>query len=304
MVKGKFIYCAYCKKKVFKYNWELTRSKNIYCTKKCSDKAKIRKDIRYCKECNKKFVVKPSEKKKCCSFKCSAKNREANGRSEEHLIKLNKILIENRKKIERCKICGRLKSKNKLHTCPSKAELSAIMKGKMTPKLRKKMGIAQKKAYKEGKKIPYWLGKKRTKETIDKAVKTRLERIKNGEIVSYWKGKKRSKKDRKKMSKSHIGLQVGEKNSRWRGGVSSKKKLIWGSYKYQKWRKSVFKRDDYTCQICGKKGIELNAHHIDTVYNNPKLIFNKKNGKTLCKKCHIELHKKIGWGKIKNENKK
>jgi hypothetical protein len=31
-----------------------------------------------------------------------------------------------------------------------------------------------------------------------------------------------------------------------------------------RWRKEVFKRNNYTCKCCGKRGsIYLNAHHLD-----------------------------------------
>lgn len=60
---------------------------------------------------------------------------------------------------------------------------------------------------------------------------------------------------------------------------------------YKKWRKSVFERDDYTCQICGKKGCELNAHHIKSFSRYPNFRYDVSNGITLCKKCHKEVHR-------------
>ena len=60
---------------------------------------------------------------------------------------------------------------------------------------------------------------------------------------------------------------------------------------YRNWRKEVFERDNYNCQICGKKGGELNAHHIKTFKKHKKLRFEVSNGVTLCAKCHREVHK-------------
>lgn len=63
---------------------------------------------------------------------------------------------------------------------------------------------------------------------------------------------------------------------------------------YSKWRKAVYERDNYTCQECGKRGGELNAHHIKPYAKYPKLIYDVDNGITLCEKCHKEYHKTHG----------
>nr|DAW74567.1 MAG TPA: HNH endonuclease bacteriophage, HNH Endonuclease, DNA.52A [Caudoviricetes sp.] len=31
---------------------------------------------------------------------------------------------------------------------------------------------------------------------------------------------------------------------------------------YKEWVRKVFDRDNYTCQCCGKRGSNLNAHHL------------------------------------------
>lgn len=72
---------------------------------------------------------------------------------------------------------------------------------------------------------------------------------------------------------------------------------IRNSKEYSEWRKNVFERDDYTCQMCGKKGGTLNAHHIKSFKKYPKLRLKLSNGVTLCDECHRKLHKKIGRGK-------
>jgi predicted restriction endonuclease len=63
--------------------------------------------------------------------------------------------------------------------------------------------------------------------------------------------------------------------------------------KYINWRKSVFERDRYTCKICGKVGGELNAHHIKYFAKYKALRYLLSNGITLCKQCHIDLHKGV-----------
>lgn len=52
------------------------------------------------------------------------------------------------------------------------------------------------------------------------------------------------------------------------------------------WRKSVFERDNYTCQECGKRGGLLEAHHIKPFAYFPESRYDLNNGKTLCLECH------------------
>lgn len=51
-------------------------------------------------------------------------------------------------------------------------------------------------------------------------------------------------------------------------------------------RNEVFKRDNYTCQLCGKHGGNLNADHIKSFSEYPDLRFDLSNGRTLCVPCH------------------
>jgi len=95
-------------------------------------------------------------------------------------------------------------------------------------------------------------------------------------------GKKRSEATRKKISQAFIGAR----GNNWRGGVTKENILIRKSLRYRLWREKVFKRDNYTCQICKKKGERLEAHHIKSVWKYPERRFWTSNGMTLCKKHH------------------
>lgn len=77
----------------------------------------------------------------------------------------------------------------------------------------------------------------------------------------------------------------------YQGGISAENHIIRNSTEIKIWRTKVFERDNYTCQNCGEKGGELNAHHIKMFSQFPKLRFDVSNGLTLCKQCHINIHK-------------
>lgn len=52
------------------------------------------------------------------------------------------------------------------------------------------------------------------------------------------------------------------------------------------WKKEVFKRDNWTCQKCGQKSGNIEAHHIKSWSEYPDMRFDLSNGQTLCKSCH------------------
>lgn len=59
---------------------------------------------------------------------------------------------------------------------------------------------------------------------------------------------------------------------------------------YYEWRRSVYERDDYTCQNCFEKGGRINAHHIEAYSKNMELRTDVSNGITLCEDCHKQYH--------------
>lgn len=68
---------------------------------------------------------------------------------------------------------------------------------------------------------------------------------------------------------------------------------------YTEWRNAVYKRDNYQCRLCGKRG-RLNAHHLDGWNWAVDIRYSIQNGVTLCagkgKGCHDRFHKEYGNG--------
>ena len=89
-------------------------------------------------------------------------------------------------------------------------------------------------------------------------------------------------------------------NGGWAGGKLSKIAQQRLGPKRDRWRRSVLRHDNYTCQCCGfvsknKKG--LAAHHRYSFIDNYKKRFKVSNGITLCKRCHLGFHSRYGFGR-------
>lgn len=109
------------------------------------------------------------------------------------------------------------------------------------------------------------------------------------------KGRKQSLTHRQKLADTRHSrkIGVGKSNCNWKGGVNLSDRAIPGICY---WRNSVKRRDNFTCQKCGKNGqIEctccglktpLHVHHIKSWKDYPELRLEISNGITLCEKCH------------------
>lgn len=89
---------------------------------------------------------------------------------------------------------------------------------------------------------------------------------------------------------------IGERNPSWKGGISFEPYAVGWS---RRLKESVRKRDNYTCQECGKPQAEclekLCVHHID--YNKQNLDI--KNLISLCRSCHSNLAGRPAWAEPK-----
>ena len=110
-------------------------------------------------------------------------------------------------------------------------------------------------------------------------------------------GAKLSEETKAKIRAKAIGRKIppevrrrmgskGYKNPGWIDGRTPTNKLIRNSVEYRLWREAVFKRDNFTCQMCWKRGGYLHADHIKPFAYYPELRFAIDNGRTLCLCCH------------------
>jgi 5-methylcytosine-specific restriction endonuclease McrA len=121
----------------------------------------------------------------------------------------------------------------------------------------------------------------------------------------HWKDKIFSEEHRKNIALGKTGKMTGKDNPNYKGGITSLRHGIRDSSKYRQWRFNIFTRDDYTCQVCRKRGGYIHVHHIKLfsqilVENHIKILEDAKNceelwdidnGLTLCKECHLKLRR-------------
>jgi len=131
---------------------------------------------------------------------------------------------------------------------------------------------------------------------FSKETRKKLSRAHRGENNHAW-GKHPSKEARAKMSKAHKGINAGKNHYNWKGGITPLYIIIRNSNKYKEWREAVFRRDNYTCLMCKKRGGKtyLHPHHLLPFADYPNHRFDIDNGLTLCKDCHKIIHKRYLW---------
>jgi len=138
-----------------------------------------------------------------------------------------------------------------------------------------------------------WTGRKVSEDTKNKMSQAAKSR------PSCWIGRKHSAETKEKISKT-----LREKF----GSRQTVNKNVRDYYKVREWIREIFTRDNWTCQACGAhngegKAIILEAHHkiplsqiIGTLSFEEAItlseLYDKNNGITLCRKCHMKLH---GW---------
>lgn len=131
----------------------------------------------------------------------------------------------------------------------------------------------------------YQIMKPHSDETKKRIKETNLKTYSRPELRSRFQGKNHPLWGK---SSNHCGKD----HWNWKGGISSKDRLERMRFR-QQIQKKVFDRDNYTCQICGDQGIDLQVDHIQSWAEYVELRFNINNCRTLCMKCHY----KITYGK-------
>jgi 5-methylcytosine-specific restriction endonuclease McrA len=108
------------------------------------------------------------------------------------------------------------------------------------------------------------------KRNLTPKIRKRMSDFRKANPIKYWLGKR------------------GKEIPAYKHGKSRVYTTGYNSPQYRIWRKSVFDRDNHTCQKCGFHGSKgyITAHHIKSFAHFPKLKYKLYNGLTLCEECH------------------
>jgi hypothetical protein len=215
-----------------------------------------------CSVCGKETSFKNLRKGYCkfCSLKCANEGKRC---SEE-----TKKKMSDAQKGEKNHNYGKHPSEE------TRKKMSDAHKGThLSEETRKKMSDAKK-----GENNPNY-GKHLSEET-----KKKLSDVNKGENNPNY-GKHHSEETKKKMSDAN----KGEKNPSYKGGISLKEFKDTHGMEPEEWKKlaqEIRKRDNFTCQLCGKKGA-TDVHHI--IPRRMKIDNSPENLITLCRSCHIKI---------------
>jgi len=151
-------------------------------------------------------------------------------------------------------------------------------------KLNSRGGKSSSGSFKKGESI--WWGRKHKQETKDKI---REVRIKDGHVPYLRNGE-------------HWLKSVDTKyHPNYKGGITPERLQVYSSIEWVDAVKKVWKRDNATCQRCGKhqsqeKEVKFNIHHIVS-FANKDLRTDPNNLVLLCFKCHKWVHSKANKNK-------
>lgn len=273
--------CLNCGKEFSFLDNKHIRKPRQYCSLKCYWKyAKGKKNYHFtsklitCDICEKKFYRVPSKvnNKNYCSKECTSKGRITSRVTYCGACGKELLLAPNRFKADN-NYCS--------YKCRSKKPISQIQREKMTAGLRAKL-----------------TGKKRSKEVKEKLRQANLGKKLSEETKRKLRSKIYTEEERQRLSLAIRGKR-GEEFDGYVTPIDKKERIRFR----REMQKLVFERDDYTCQICGIRGIDLQVDHIQEWSEYVELRFKLENCRTLCAKCHYlitfgkPMPKNIkGWG--------
>jgi len=67
---------------------------------------------------------------------------------------------------------------------------------------------------------------------------------------------------------------------------------------YKRWAKSVKVAANFQCQLCGRRGVYLESHHLWSWQTYVDKRYDLQNGIAICRTEHQQFHNIFGWGDV------
>jgi len=143
--------------------------------------------------------------------------------------------------------------------------------------------------FQEGHKIN--VGIKRSKETRRKMALGKIGDKNPAKRLDVRQKISRTKMGVPSLRKGKPNFKIrGENHWNWKGGITPKIIKRCNSVWWKELRKLIYQRDNWTCQMCGKKcHKDIQCHHIIPERSGGN--HTPENLITLCRSCHIKVDK-------------
>ncbi len=271
--------CLNCKKE-----FKTSHSEQKCCSRKCSNELRYPKVIIKCEVCGKEIAKTKSElkrnKRHYCSNSCRAVGVGSYQRGK------NNPNYKGANTVVKCSNCD---ADIKILTCNLKNSDGSPKKNFYCSQDCK---AEHQKELLRGKNNPKWRGGNVEYRCDNCGKEILVRRYKFGNGQQHFYCSQKCKAEHQQI------ILLGENNPNYMHGLSEdyreRYRIIEG---YNTWRRKVYERDNYTCQICNDdNGGNLNAHHLNSYDWDIENRTNIDNGVTLCEVCHKEFHSIYGNG--------
>ena len=117
---------------------------------------------------------------------------------------------------------------------------------------------------------------------------------------SYYKRKSHSDGSRFCSATCASQWFSGERHPRYNPNISDeeRQKGRWYNEGYANFIQNVLRRDEYTCQCCGKHEKDMEVHHLFSYSFYPEYATDENYAVTLCQQCHYGFHRFMGGTKV------
>lgn len=99
---------------------------------------------------------------------------------------------------------------------------------------------------------------------------------------------------RNKQACLHCSTKKGSEHHSWNSDLLNGDRSSRRGSVCVNWRNEIYERDEYTCQVSGRIGGQMNAHHLYSWHSHPELRLELSNGISICKQLHDLFHKLYG----------